>query len=190
VLRELCLSALHGLLGDLARAPERLRDPAATAREGEVFRRLLEALDKKEIEVPDEEMRARLDRLSDNYDETEDYEEVSTNHDAHRAILRVLTRPEEQDGDEDDEMGALGSGRLGGDDADRRGEVLNLLLAEAPHCLTFPDITVALAGLQETNGLKDAITILIGEGLARRQGGVMAPTRPARQMAELGFSIG
>jgi hypothetical protein len=49
-LREECLSAIHGVLGDLATSG--LRDSAVTASAGEVYRRLLEGLDAEEIQVP------------------------------------------------------------------------------------------------------------------------------------------
>ncbi|MBS1891053.1 MAG: hypothetical protein JST59_07160, partial [Actinobacteria bacterium] len=83
---------------------------------------------------------------------------------------------------------------ISGDDEDCRREVLALLLDESPHRLEFDDLAVALAGdpeqLSERNALKDAVTILAGEGLVNRDGGTLAPSRAARQMAELGFSIG
>jgi hypothetical protein len=194
-LRNDCLNALHGILDDLGK-PDRLHDPGVTAREGEVFRRLLEALDSEEIHIPDEEMRARIERLSDSYDDLENAEEVIATHGAHRALLRVLegSAEEDEEDNEDESAGPPEPGRLPGDDADRRRKVLSLLLAEAPHPLVFDDVAVALAGdprsVSETDDLRDALQILVQTGLARRQGGALAPTRPARQMAELGFSIG
>jgi hypothetical protein len=195
-LRDECLSALHGVLGDLA-IPDRLRDPTVTASAGEVYRRLLEALDAGEIRVPDEEMRALLGREFDLYRKAEKVDEVMSRRGAHLAILSVLDCPaaERQDDDEADRsMPSPGPRWLPGDADDCRREVLDLLLSEAPNCLAFSDIAVALAGdpenVRETNALRDAITVLVGAGLARRQGGVLAPTRPARRMADLGFSIG
>jgi hypothetical protein len=195
-LRSECLSALHGVLNDLAK-PDRLRDPAATAASGEVYRRLLEALDAGEIQVPDEEMRTLLGLEFDLYTKAEKVDEVMSRRGAHLALLEVLdgVAAERQDDDEADRsMRSPGPRWLPGDVEDCRREVLDLLLSEAPDCLTFSDIAVALAGdpenVRETDALRDAITVLVGAGLARRQGGVLAPTRPARRMAELGFAIG
>ncbi len=187
-LREDCVSGLYGVLEDLT-IPDRVRDPVATAREGLIFRRLLEALFDGQITVPDEEMRERFERLSESYDRMEEAEEVMTNHAAHRALLGVL------DGSGDEETGGSpGPGWIPGDDDDCRREVLDLLLQEAPDCLEFDDVAVALAGdsedQAERNTLREAVQALVAAGLARRQGGALAPTRSARQMAELGFSIG
>jgi hypothetical protein len=188
VLREDCISGLYGVLEDLT-TPDRVRDPIATAREGLIFRRLLEALFDEEITVPDEEMRERFERLSESYDRMEEAQEVITTNAAHRSLLGVL------DGSGGEEAGGSpGPGWIPGDDADCRREVLDLLLAEAPECLDFDDVAVALAGdsenQDERSALRDAVQALVAAGLARRQGGALAPTRSARQMADLGFSIG
>ncbi|MBS1892149.1 MAG: hypothetical protein JST59_12705 [Actinobacteria bacterium] len=190
-LRETCLSALHGILGDLTR-PALLGDPAATAREGEMFRRLLEALDAEEIRVPDEELRERLALLSERYAAAENAEEINRTLAAHRSVLEVLDGSVGKE--EDETLRPPGPGWLPGDDASCRREVLDLLLAEAPNCLTFPEVAAALAGdtedAREASTLKDAIRILVRWGLARHQGGALAPTRPARLVVGLGFRIG
>jgi hypothetical protein len=195
-LREDCLSALHGVLDDLA-SPDLLRDPGVTAGEGEVYRRLLEALDSEEIRVPDEEMAALIRRESDLYYKAVDAKEVVARHEANHALLRVLggsTEEEDEEEEEDEAERSPGPGWLGGDEVDCRREVLALLLGEAPDCLSFSEVVVALAGdytnVGEANDLRDAIQTLVAAGLARRQDGVLAPTRPARRMAELGFRIG
>jgi hypothetical protein len=201
-LREDCLSALHGVLDDLA-TPDRLRDPAFTAREGEVFRRLLEALDSEEIQIPDREMRERIGRLSDSFDEIENAEEVIAGHEARHALLRVLDGSvgvdEEKDGEDaddgdDESPRSPGPGWLPGDEADCQREVLDLLLKEAPDRLVFEDLVVALAGhpasWEERDTLELATRSLALSGLIRVEGEEFAPTRAARQMAGLGFSIG
>ena len=193
-LRSECLSALHGVLDDLAN-PDRLRDSAVTASAGEVHRRLLEALDAGEIQVPDEEMRKLLGREFDLYKENVDAEGVMSRRGAHLALLSVLdSAVEERDDDADEELRSPGPVWLPGDEKDCQRELLRLLLSEAPDCLSFSDIATALAGdpedVRETNALRDAISVLTGAGLARRQGGALAPTRSARRMAGLGFSIG
>jgi hypothetical protein len=188
-LRDDCMNGLQAILADL-KTPTRLRDPIANAVEAEVFRRLLEALDTEQIQVPDEEMRERMGRLAASYDEMENVEEVMTFHDAHELLLGILDGSRE----EGEGVKAPGPRWIADDDKDCRRELLDLLLSEAPHCLEFDDLAVALAGdpesLAERNALKDAVTILRGAGLVTRRRGALAPTRPARQMAELGFAVG
>lgn len=140
--------------------------------------------------MPDEEMRARIESLSESYVRNENVVEIMTTHDAHSLLLGVL------DGFREEGEGVKSPGPrwVDGDDEDCRREVLSLLLSESPHCLEFDDLAVALAGdpenLAEKNALKDAVTVLRGAGLVCGRRGVLAPTRPARQMAELGFAIG
>ncbi len=188
-IREDCMNGLQSVLTDLA-TPTLVPDPAAVAVEGEVFRRLLEALDAEEIQVPDEEIRERIGRLAASYDRMENAEEIITAHDAHDLLLGVLDGSRE----EGEGVRSPGSRWLDGDDEDCRREILSLLLSESPHCLEFDDLAVVLAGdpesLPERNVLKDAVTVLRDAGLVRRQRGALAPTRSARQMAELGFAIG
>jgi hypothetical protein len=82
-----------------------------------------------QITVPDEEMREQMERLSEDYDQTENADEILAIHDAHQELLAVL------DGSEDAEAGGSpGPGWIPGDDADCRREVLDLLLHEAPGC--------------------------------------------------------
>lgn len=193
-LRDECLSALHGVLDDLA-APDRLRDPAFTASVGEVYRRLLEAVGTGEIQLPDEEMRTLMHREAELYERNENANEVMARRGAHLALLSILDGAvEEEDHDEEgEESRSPGPRWLSGDEDDCQRELLALLLSEAPNALSLADISAALAGdpenVQETDALRDAIVVLTGAGLVRRQGGVLAPTRPTRRMAELGFSI-
>jgi hypothetical protein len=195
ILRQEFHSGLHGILSDL-RIPHALRDPVDNAREGEVFRRLLAALDGEEIVVPDEEAKERIDRLAASYDEMEAHEEVATTHDAHEALIRFLGgegcgAPEDE---KDEPSGNPGPGWDTDDPDDCGREVLDLLLREAPDCLSFGDVAVALAGdpddWHERDALRSAIAVLVAAGLVRRQGGALAPSRTARQMADLGFCIG
>ncbi len=92
ILRSDLLGGAAGALEDLRR-PERLPDPAALAREGTIFVRLLDALDRGEIDLPDEEARARVEALGENFDRTSDHPRITAVHDAHRALLDVLGGP-------------------------------------------------------------------------------------------------
>jgi hypothetical protein len=88
-LRRELLGWLAGIQLDLAH-PEPLDDPQATVREGDAFRRLLTALDRSEIELPDEDAREALGRAAEGYDEAAGYERVCAVHDAHHALLALL----------------------------------------------------------------------------------------------------
>ncbi len=131
-IREDCMSGLQSVLDDL-RTPDRLPDPGAAAREGEVFRRLLEALDREEIVVPDEEMRTRFERLAESYETNENVEDIVNARDALRLLLGILDGSRE----EGEGVRSPGSRWLDGDDEDCRREILSLLLSESPHCLEF-----------------------------------------------------
>ena len=89
ILRRELLGWLAGLELDFAH-PEPLEDPEASVREAEAFRRLLAALDRSEIELPDEDAREALGRAAEGYDEAAGYERVCAVHDAHHALLAVL----------------------------------------------------------------------------------------------------
>src|ERR1700743_1348240 len=95
-------SALHGIVA-ARRTPEALRDPVDTAREGEVFRRMLEALDEKEITVPDEEALKLIKAVTEGFAGAEGYEEVSTLHDAHESLIRALGGEEETPAPDDED---------------------------------------------------------------------------------------
>lgn len=89
ILRSDLFGGLAGALGDL-QTPAKLSDPADNARDGAILLRLLEALDRGEVDLPDEEARARVEILADGHDETVGYERVAAVHDAHHALLDVL----------------------------------------------------------------------------------------------------
>jgi hypothetical protein len=89
ILRTELLGWLDGIELDLAH-PEPLHDPEASMREADAFRRLLTALDRSEIEFPDDEAREALGKAAEGYDEASGYERVCAVHDAHHALLAVL----------------------------------------------------------------------------------------------------
>jgi hypothetical protein len=89
ILRSELLGWLDGIGLDLAH-PEPLDDPEASAREAGAFRRLLAALDRSEIRLPDEDAREALGKAAEGYEEASGYERVCAVHDAHQALLAVL----------------------------------------------------------------------------------------------------
>jgi hypothetical protein len=90
ILRDECFGGIAGALEDL-QTPDLISDPVATARDGAIFARLLEALDRREVGLPDEEARARVELLSESFDKNYDYPHVVATHDAHQALLDVLS---------------------------------------------------------------------------------------------------
>jgi hypothetical protein len=94
ILRSDMLDWLAGIEHDLARFLGGLRDPKATVREAEAFRRLLVALDAQEIELPDKEARVALAGAADGYDHASGYTEIAAVHDAHQALLAILDSAE------------------------------------------------------------------------------------------------
>ncbi len=89
ILRNELLGWLAGIDLHLAH-PEPLEEPEATVREAAAFRRLLTALDRSRIEVPDESAREALCWAAEGYDEANGYEDVCAVHDAHHALLALL----------------------------------------------------------------------------------------------------
>jgi hypothetical protein len=88
ILRDELLGWLAGIEEDFA--TEQPPDPGAVNREADAFRRLLTALDRRKIRLPDEEARLALERAAEGYDEASGYERVVAVHDAHHALLSVL----------------------------------------------------------------------------------------------------
>jgi hypothetical protein len=88
ILRDELLGWLAGIEEDLEAGP--LPDPSEVACEADAFRRLLTALDRGEIELPDEEARTALSRAAEGYDHASAYERVRAVHDAHQALLTLL----------------------------------------------------------------------------------------------------
>jgi hypothetical protein len=89
ILRGELLGWLDGIELDL-RHPEPLDDSDASVLEADAFRRLLTALDRSEIELPDEDAREVMGRAAEGYDEASGYERVCAVHDAHHALLSLL----------------------------------------------------------------------------------------------------
>jgi hypothetical protein len=88
ILRGELLGWLAGIEEDLETG--QLPDPGADAREADAFRRLLAALDRGEVELPDDEAREAMGRAAAGYDEASGYERIVAVHDAHHALLSLL----------------------------------------------------------------------------------------------------
>jgi hypothetical protein len=89
VLRSELIGGLAGIELDLGH-PEPLEDASATVREADAFRRLLSAIDRSEIELPDKDARDALGKAAEGYDEASGYERICVVHDAHHALLSML----------------------------------------------------------------------------------------------------
>jgi hypothetical protein len=92
-LMDLLKQEVHGWLAGVEEdleTPEGLKDPEASVREAAVFRRLLEALDRGEIVLPDEEARATIEKATEGYEEAAEYTLATLRHDAHLALLDLL----------------------------------------------------------------------------------------------------
>jgi hypothetical protein len=72
--------------------------------------------------------------------------------------------------------------------------LLSELIEEFPALMTFDEARIARIRDRENWSESDQFEIslrgLMWGGMVRRQGELLVPVRPVRQMAELGFSIG
>jgi hypothetical protein len=77
---------------------------------------------------------------------------------------------------------------------DEQREVLDLLLDEYPGLMTYEEARIARVrdpgDWRENDGFEVAVGELARRGLIRLEGDLLVPVRPARQMADLGFSLG
>jgi hypothetical protein len=89
ILRADLTGWLEGMRLDL-KTPERLRDPERSRREAAAFERMLAALARGELLLPDEEAWACIGRASSGYDEANEYAEIAATHDAHHGLLGLL----------------------------------------------------------------------------------------------------
>ena len=70
--------------------PKGLPDRDAATIEAEAFRRLLSALDAREIALPDEDARAVMTKAARGHEEAAGYGRTTAVHDAHHALLSIL----------------------------------------------------------------------------------------------------
>lgn len=89
ILRDELSGWVDGIEDDLE-ALTRKADRDSAVKDADAFRRLLVALDRGEIELPDEEAREAMSRAAEGYDEASGYERVCEVHDAHHALLSLL----------------------------------------------------------------------------------------------------
>src|ERR1700742_2691711 len=151
--------------------PDKLADPDRTRRRVATHERLIEALTRGTIELPDEEARAAVQGAADGCDEAEEWEETRAIHAAQRALLAVLGGDGGQTAPP-----ALGSGTGIGsltawttrdDDLAMQSAVLQRVLDAHPARLTADELVRELAGEAAEFGDRDAI-----ERVARELGGV------------------
>jgi hypothetical protein len=89
ILRDHLTDWLDGARRDLT-TPERLQDPRRTRAEAEAFERLLAALDRGEVTVPDQDAYEALAAAAKGADEASNYAEVVAAHDALYGLLALL----------------------------------------------------------------------------------------------------
>jgi hypothetical protein len=77
---------------------------------------------------------------------------------------------------------------------DEQACILEELLDDYPSLMTFDEARIAIVrdreDWAESDRFEIAIRALFASGLVRRQGDLLVPVRPVRQMAELGFELG
>jgi hypothetical protein len=93
ILRRTLSDCLEGVRADL-RTPERMRDPVSAAREAGAYERLLCALDRGQVSVPDEAAREAVAIIAAQWDRENNYEAVVAEHDALHGLLASLSRDE------------------------------------------------------------------------------------------------
>jgi hypothetical protein len=89
ILRDTLADCLEGVQGDLE-APGGMRDPELVRREADAYQRLLAALVRGEVLVPDEAARAAVEAIAAGDDRASDYAEIAANHDALHGLLGLL----------------------------------------------------------------------------------------------------
>jgi len=77
---------------------------------------------------------------------------------------------------------------------EEQASVLNNLLREFPALMTYDEARIDRVrdpeDWAEADAFEIAVRALFAGGLIRRQGDLLVPVRPVRQMAELGFELG
>lgn len=89
ILRGMIASCLGGVSGDLQR-PEQPPDPPRARREARAFKRLLAALDRGAIGLPDDAAREAVAVMVPAIEENTDYRKIVAEHDALCGLLNLL----------------------------------------------------------------------------------------------------
>ncbi len=178
---------------DLAEKPDERRDPDRRRRVA-AYERLIEALTRGKIELPDDEARVALREAADGFDEAEEWEETRAIHDAQRALLAVLGGGEEDapphpagpDGCPAAEPAAW---TVRDDDLAMESAVLQRVLDVHPARLTVDELVREIAGEAAEFGDRDAVERaardLGGVGLLHTLDDFVTPTRAALRFQEL-----
>lgn len=173
--------------------PEKLADPDRTRRRVATYERLIEALSRGKIGLPDEEARAALQGAAEGFDEAEEWEETRAIHDAQRALLAVLGSGDGETAPPTLTARAGSEGRAAwttrDDDLAMQSAVLQRVLDAHPARLTADELIRELAGEAADFGDRDAIERadrdLGGVGLLHTRDEFVTPTRAALRFQEL-----
>jgi hypothetical protein len=91
ILRGHFAACLEGAEGDLE-TPERLRNPDKLRSDADAYKRLLAALKRGDVLIPDEAARVAVKEMAVAADEATDYAAVVAEHDALHGLLALLER--------------------------------------------------------------------------------------------------
>jgi hypothetical protein len=89
ILRSTLTSCLEGLSGDLKQS-RHLSDPERARQEADAYRRLLAALDGREIALPDEAARQAVEAMVRAIEQDTDYRRLVSEHNALFSLLNLL----------------------------------------------------------------------------------------------------
>lgn len=179
-----------GIRDDL-KDPSKLEDPDRTRRLGATYERLIEALSRGRIELPDEEARAALQQAADGFDAAEEWEQTRTIHDAHRALLAVFEASGEEALLPGPARGAEGRAArtTGEEDLAMESAVLQRVLDVHPARVTAAELRREIVGEAADFGDRDAVDRaardLGGVGLLHTRDEFVTPTRAALRFQEL-----
>jgi hypothetical protein len=163
--------------------PDKLKDPERTWRRVASYERLMEALKRGTIELPDDEARAALQQAADGFDDAEEWEETNAIHGAQRALLAVF----ETTADSTEEPEVPWTTR--DDDLAMEWAVLQRVLDVHPARVTVAELLRELVGEDADFGERDAVERAVRDldrvGLVHTREEFVTPTRAALRFQEL-----
>lgn len=181
ILRHLIEVWRAGDREDLAEKPDKRLDPDRQRRVA-AYERLIKALTRGEIQLPDETARTALQEAVDGFEEAEEWEETKAIHDAQEMLLAVL-------GSSAEEPGSAIHRTTSDDDRSMEWAVLQRVLDVHPARLTVEDLVREIVGEVAEFGDRDAVERacrdLSGVGLLHLCNGFVTPTRAALCFQEL-----